>query len=83
MEPFIVHESNLDTNGHVNSGQYILLAKNYLPRSFMPGAVRAEYRKQAYLGETITPVVHAMENGCAVELRNSEGEPYFIGEFTV
>ena len=43
----------------------------------------AEYRKQAYLGETITPVVHTMENGCAVELRNSEGEPYFIGEFTV
>ncbi|MBR0398194.1 MAG: acyl-[Eubacterium sp.] len=82
QEPFIVHESNLDTNGHVNSGQYILLAQNYLPRSFAPQAVRAEYRKQAYLGETITPVVHNLDNGCVVELRNVDGDPYFIGAFT-
>ena len=81
-DPFVIHESNLDTNGHVNSGQYVLLAQNYLPVGFSPDAVRAEYKRQAYLGDVVTPVVYPVADGVAVELRNAAGETYFTGEFT-
>ena len=79
---FVIHESSLDTNRHVNSGQYILMAQNYLPGGFRADRIRAEYRRQAYLGDSMTPVVYEVDGGYAVRFINETGEPYFTGEFT-
>ncbi|MBR2189579.1 MAG: acyl-[Eubacterium sp.] len=80
--PFVIHESNLDTNRHVNSCQYIMMAQNLLPAGFPVNHLRAEYKRQAYLGDVITPVIYEVDHGYAVTLLNKDGEPYFVGEFT-
>lgn len=87
-EPLEVGRRHLDTNNHVNNGQYIRMAREYLPTEYVGESLnlflrqmRAEYKKQAYLGDKIYPVVY--ENGeiAAVSLNDREGQPYCIVEF--
>lgn len=68
-EPLEVGRRHLDTNNHVESLDLFLRQ------------MRAEYKKQAYLGDKIYPVVY--ENGeiAAVSLNDREGQPYCIVEF--
>lgn len=77
-----VRHHHLDTNNHVNNGQYIRIAMEYLPEEFEIRQMRAEYKKQALLGEMITPVIYeAGEQICTVVLNNSENKPYCVIEF--
>ncbi len=78
---FSVQEYHLDTNHHVNNTQYIRFAEQYLEKDFHPVHFRAEYRKQAYLGDTIVPKVCGVENGVQILLDTPEGETYFAAEF--
>ena len=48
---FQVQEYHLDTNHHVNNGQYVRMATAYLPDDFPVREMRAEYRRQAKLGD--------------------------------
>ncbi|MBR0171863.1 MAG: acyl-[Lachnospiraceae bacterium] len=75
-EAVIVDHSHLDTNRHVNNGQYVRIALSALselldraddsirifvtPGTLSAGSVRirAEYKKQAHLGDVLTPVLH-------------------------
>ena len=57
-EPFAVSTWHLDPNHHVNNGQYIHIASNFLPEDFEITSLRAEYRKQAFLGDVMVPVVY-------------------------
>ena len=46
-KPFPVQKHHLDTNLHVNNGQYVRIAMDYLPEGYPIGQLRAEYKKQA------------------------------------
>lgn len=76
MESFSVGRQNLDTNHHVNNAQYVAMAMECLPRGIKPVELLVEYKKQAYLGDIITPVVQRTEDGYAISLRASGGDSY-------
>lgn len=81
-EAFFVLKTHLDTNQHVNNGQYILMGQEYLPDGFKVGQVRAEYKKSALLHDKIVPMVHEEEHYITVALNDEEGKPYAVVEFS-
>ncbi len=78
MDSFPVGRHHLDTNNHVNNGQYIAMADEYLPEGFETSALRVEYRAQAKLHDLIVPMVHREENSLTVSLEDEAGKPYAI-----
>ena len=81
MEPIVVHKEHLDTNHHVNNGQYIMMAANLLPDGKKIHQMRVEYKSQAKLGDVILPKVKAEAGTFLVVLCSEEGSPYAIVEF--
>lgn len=81
-EPLVVKKHHLDTNRHVNNQQFIGMAMEYLPEVFTVGQVRAEYKKQAFLDDVLTPVVSEEDDKIVVILEDEAGKPYTIVEFT-
>lgn len=81
MEPFQIRGSHLDLYHHVNNGQYIQLAKEYLPRDFEISQLRAEYKMQAVLNSVVVPMVHCQDGVYTVVLCNEEKQPYTTIEF--
>lgn len=86
-EAIEIRPHHLDTNYHVNNGQYIRIAMECLPAGFLQKEnteirqMRAEYKKQAYLGDKIYPVVYReREDLAAIALNNQEGQPYCVVE---
>ncbi len=58
-EDIIVRSHHLDTNNHVNNGQYIRMAMDCLKdKEAHIKQLRAEYKKQALLGDVLHPVVN-------------------------
>ncbi len=81
-EPIVVKKHHLDTNNHVNNGQYVDIAMEFLPESFAIRRMRAEYKKQARLDDVMYPHV-VQEGNCLTAVLNDEtGKPYAIVEFT-
>lgn len=81
-KPFTILESHLDTNHHVNNGQYMVMSQNFLPAGFEVHHLRAEYRSQAFLGDEVLPCVSEKDGVYTVILKkNHSDEIYFIGEF--
>lgn len=79
--PITVVKSNIDSYNHVNNGQYIMMAEQYLPDSFIIQSMQVEYRMQAVLGDTIIPMV-AESDGCYnIVLADIAGKPYAVVEF--
>lgn len=76
-----VKQHHLDTNYHVNNGQYVRMAMEYLPAGFRIRQMRAEYKKQARLGDRISPVIYLNKDTCTVALNNGEGQPFCVVEF--
>jgi acyl-ACP thioesterase len=81
MEAFSVVRNQLDSNHHVNNGQYIQMAEAYLPEDFETGFFRVEYRKQARLHDQIVPLVHEENGTYTVSLCDTQGSPYALVEF--
>lgn len=77
---FPVIFSHLDSNHHVNNGQYISMAYAQIP-DFRIRELRAEYKKQALLGDMIYPKLARLEDRIYVLLCNENGEPFVITEF--
>ena len=77
---FQVRSHHLDTNHHVNNGQYVLMAQEYLPEDFTVGQMRAEYKKQAVLNDVILPKVKEEEDVYTVVLESPEKEVYAVVE---
>ena len=73
----------LDTNNHVNNGQYVRLAEGVLPENFAVRGMRAEYRRAALLDDVIFPVLYAAptEDTCYVSLNDAAGQPFAIVSF--
>lgn len=82
MDPFAVKAHHLDTNNHVNNGQYVRMAMDYIPKEFSVRQLRVEYKSQAVLGDEIHPVLAAdPEAGLyTVSLNKEDGRPYSIVE---
>ncbi len=81
QEPIVVKKHHLDTNHHVNNGQYVNMALQYLPEDLEILQMRAEYKKQAFLDDVIVPGVVIDNKQCVVELSTEDGHPYATVEF--
>ncbi len=84
QETLKVRPHHLDTNGHVNNGQHVRIAMDYIPGDFQIRQMRAEYKKQAVLQDRIVPVmaVNAENTLYTVSLNGEDGRPYSIVEFS-
>ncbi len=80
-EAFQVHRYQIDTNNHVNNGQYIRMAEEYLPEGVHPARLRVEYRRQAYVNDTIVPVVLSRDGEMLVSLCGLDEKPYAVVAF--
>lgn len=80
-EPIVVKKHHLDTNHHVNNGQYVNMAMEFLPEDFVVRQLRAEYKKQAFLDDVLTPYVVQDEGKCVVNLADTEGKTCVCVEF--
>ena len=81
-EAIPVNDHLLDTNKHVNNGKYVELAAGLIPEELRPDRVRVEYRKQAFLGDTIFPEVYRQGEQVIVKLADTDGNAYSIVEFS-
>lgn len=81
-EEFKVREYHLDSNRHVNNGQYVQMASGFLSHNLSYNRMRVEYRKQAKLGDKIIPAIYEKEDACIVALCNDTETPYAIIEAT-
>ena len=79
-ESLIIKEYHLDSNNHVNNGQYVRIAFSYLPADLEYKGIRVEYKKQALLSDVMCPTVYEKENLIVVTLSNEENEPYAVIE---
>lgn len=80
-EAIVVKKHHLDTNHHVNNGQYVGIAMDYLAENFVITQMRAEYKKQAFLDDVLEPYVVKTEGGYVIALFDCAGKPYVAVEF--
>lgn len=81
LENVPVQLSHLDTNHHVNNGQYIQMALGYLPEDFQVTGLRVEYKKAAVYGDVIHPYIYKKKDCFMVSLADESGSPYAVVEF--
>lgn len=80
-EPMVVKKHHLDTNNHVNNGQFVDMAMQYLPENFVIRQMRAEYKQQAFLDDVLHVYVVREDHKCVVALNDASGRPYVVVEF--
>ncbi len=80
-QPFEVMEYHLDTNHHVNNGQYVKMAMMCTELDKNISELRVEYKKQAVLGDIIIPVVYENENQTFVSLNGEDGKAFAVVQF--
>lgn len=81
-EKIMITEHLLDANHHVNNGRYVELAAGLVPEVKEIGRLRVEYRKQAYRGDILYPVVFRTGGRTIVKLSDEENRPFTIVEFS-
>ncbi len=74
-----VQEFHLDTNHHMNNGQYVKIASALLPEGEVE-QIRIAYLKQAVLGDMIFPTLYRDGDVVTVVLDCADGKPYAILE---
>lgn len=80
-DEILIHPYHLDTNHHVNNGQYIRMAAAFLPETFQIHELRAEFKRAALLGDVICPMAAREPGKITVALNDREGSPYCIIQF--
>lgn len=87
MGKITVCPQHLDTNKHVNNGQYVHMALDYIPQELIAKGrvtrIRAEYKRQAVLGDELIPVMYHYEDKVLVVLNGPDGKPVTNVEFTI
>lgn len=72
----MVKRHHIDTNRHVNNAQYVSIALDYVEQSAKIRRLCAEYKKAAYLGAIMEPVVTSGDKGELVSLCDPDGNIY-------
>ena len=68
LEPVRVLRADIDYNRHMNNANYIRMAMELLPESFVVRGLRVEYRVAAKLGNSLTPTIYRTDAGIIVAL---------------
>ena len=79
-DPVHIQIHHLDSNHHVNNGQYVKLALSQIGDPEV-SHLRIDYRKQAMLGDVIYPVVYSTGDERVVALNDEEGNPFSVSQF--
>lgn len=83
-EDVVVRRHHLDTNRHMNNAQYVHFAVMVLPVEAEIRELRVEYRKQAMLGDAITPVLYrTAPDKYLVSMNSADGKPYAVVEMAL
>ena len=77
-KPITVEEYHLDTNHHVNNGQYVRLSMIAAHAEAHVRELRVEYKKQALMGDVMIPVVIRQEKQIFVLLKDEAGSTYSV-----
>lgn len=80
-EGIVIKKHHLDSNNHVNNGQFVNMAMEFLPSDFTVGQMRAEYKMQAFLNDILYPHVARDDGRAVVSLNDGTGKPYAVVEF--
>ncbi|MCI8285305.1 MAG: acyl-[acyl-carrier-protein] thioesterase [Firmicutes bacterium] len=83
-----VYKHQIDANngigeGHMNNGQYVLVASELLPKDSAVRQVRVDYRKAAVLDDIMVPKLYINKNIYTVGLESDDGEIFAIVEFDI
>lgn len=62
-DPVQIRAHHLDTNHHVNNGQYVKIAMDSLLEKYRVRQLRAEYKKQKFLNDILVPYVSNIQDG--------------------
>ena len=79
---FKIHKYQLDTNGHTNNSQYVMMAADCLPDDFTYSEVKVVYKHEALLGDTVVSRLYTGEDKIDVELVSEDGKAFAVVEFT-
>ncbi|MDD2970626.1 MAG: thioesterase [Lachnospiraceae bacterium] len=82
QESIEIKPYHLDTNHHVNNGQYLRMALEYADTDVEIAQMRAEYKKSAVLGDVIIPRTLTEENRYTASLENETGDVYAVIQCT-
>lgn len=80
-EPVEVYRHMIDTNGHMNNGQYVLIAREMLPRGYHVHQVRVEYKNAAMLGDMMYPKIGMLDDAYVIRIDNADGKTFAVVEF--
>ena len=80
-QAYHVQNYQIDTNGHVNNGQYVNMAYAAIQEEIQIKQMRAEYRKSAMEGDLIQPLVYKEQNRYVVTLNNEKNKAFAVVEF--
>lgn len=81
LPSYVVQNYQIDTNGHMNNGQYLNMAYAAVDEDIQVKQMRAEYKKSAMAGELIQPVVYKEENRYVITLNSENNEIFAVIEF--
>ncbi len=81
-DPIHIQMHHLDSNNHVNNGQYVKLALSELESGSDISHIRIDYRKQARFQDVIYPVVYETGSETVVALYDEERKPFSVSQFT-
>ena len=79
-DPVQIQLHHLDSNHHMNNGQYVKLAMSELDDDNII-SLRIDYRRQAVLNDRIFPVVYTRDNERVVALYDGEHNPYSVSQY--
>ena len=88
LSPVRVETHHLDSNRHVNNGQYVRIALDSVRANIPEDSalsirrIRADYRAQARLGDTLIPVLAASGTTYTVSLDSPDGTTYSVVELS-
>ena len=80
LETVTIGRQHLDSNGHVNNGQYIKIAMGCVPDIGSCTRLRAEYREQAHMGDVIHPMLYEYNDLTVISLNSDLGKAYTVIE---
>ena len=83
LETFTIKRHHLDTNHHVNNARYIQFALDCVPKDLQIKQLRAEYKKQAVLDNTMVSKVSHCDDKYTVVLCDENDKIYATVEFSV